>query len=47
MKAKYIYKNKITGEKIYSEVKLADVNLILVAQVRNGMIKSGDKVIKK
>ena len=44
----FIYKNKKTGKKTYSDIKLVDANLILVSQVRDMQIKSGDsRVIKK
>jgi len=48
MKYKYVYKDKNTNRKIYSEVKLTDPNLILVAHHGNSMIKNSDvNVIKK
>lgn len=43
---KYVYKNKQTGAKVYSEKPLRDPNLELVREFRDGKIKS-NKVIKK
>lgn len=45
---KYTYKNKTTGKTITSDKPLKDKNLVLVAQIRDGQIKSNDKnIIKK
>ena len=42
---KFIYKNK-NGQKVYSHVELKDKDLVLISQVKNGMIKSKE-VVKK
>ena len=45
---KYIYKNKTTGKKIYSNKKLDDKTLILVSSVRDSHFASkSNTVIKK
>ena len=43
---KYVYKNKKTGIRIQTDKPLNDKNLVLVSQVKNGMIKS-NKVYTK
>jgi hypothetical protein len=43
---KYVYKNKKTGAKVYSDKPLCDPHLELVREFRDGKIKS-NKVIKK
>jgi len=46
--AKFIYKNKKTGKKVYSNIMLNEPDLILVSQMRDMQIKSNDsKIIKK
>lgn len=46
MKKKYIYKNKITGKKVYSDVPLNDPDLILVKAVRDTKMK-GNEIVQK
>ena len=36
---KYTYKNKKTGKKIFSDKPLKDPELVLVVQLRDGMMK--------
>lgn len=43
---KYIYKSKKTGKKVYSDTPLKDKDLILVRQIKDGMMKSSE-IIKK
>jgi len=43
---RYIYTNKKTGAKIYSNKPIENPNLELVSEVRDGRIKTS-KVIKK
>ena len=43
---KYIYKNKKTGKKIYTDIKQTDKDLILVREIRNMAMKS-NSIIKK
>ena len=43
---KYVYRNKKTGAKVYSDKPLNDPSLELVREFRDGKIKS-NKVIKK
>lgn len=43
---KYVYKNKKTGAKVYSEKPLNKPGLELVREFRDGKIKS-NRVIKK
>lgn len=45
---KFVYKNKKTGERKYSNQKINDKDFILVSSFRDSSIKSNDsKVIKK
>jgi hypothetical protein len=37
---KYTYKNKKTGKKIHSDIPLKDKDLVLVAQIKDGMMRS-------
>ncbi|MFA6158892.1 MAG: hypothetical protein WC763_04720 [Candidatus Paceibacterota bacterium] len=46
MKNKFIYKNKKTGQKVYSDKPLNDKDLVLVKQVRDGRMK-GNEVTQK
>lgn len=43
---KFVYKNKKTGKKVYSNKKLDDKNLVIVNETRSINIKNSD-VIKK
>jgi hypothetical protein len=43
---KYIYKNKKTGKKIYSDKLLDDNNLVLVSQLKDIKMKSGEVITK-
>jgi len=42
----YTYKNKKTGQKVYSDQPKKDRDLVLVCQVRNGQMNS-NKTVKK
>lgn len=45
---KFVYKNKKTNKKVYSNQKINDKDFVLVNSVRDISIKSNDsKVIKK
>jgi hypothetical protein len=44
---RFIYKNKKTGKRVYSNTKLTDVDLVLVVAVKDGQIKNNDNVIQK
>ncbi|HEY1037152.1 MAG TPA: hypothetical protein VGE62_01060 [Candidatus Paceibacterota bacterium] len=46
MKKKFIYRDKKTGKKIYSDVPITDPNLVLVKQVRDGQMK-GNNIVQK
>lgn len=39
---KYIYRNKKTGKKVYSDKPLQDKDLVLVTQIRDGRMKSNE-----
>jgi hypothetical protein len=43
---KYTYKNRITGERKYTDSKVKDKNWDLVVEIKNGMIKE-NKVLQK
>ncbi|MEA3464203.1 MAG: hypothetical protein U9R14_03990 [Patescibacteria group bacterium] len=43
---KFIYRNKKTGRKVYSNEEIKSNSLELIGQVRNGMINK-NKVIQK
>ena len=43
---RYVYKNKKTGAKVYSNHPISSPNLELVREIRDGKIKS-NRVIKK
>ncbi|MFA5050959.1 MAG: hypothetical protein WC499_02490 [Patescibacteria group bacterium] len=45
---KYTYKNKKTGKVIYANEPIKGDDLILISQIKDGMIKSNNKkVVKK
>lgn len=44
---KYTYKRKDNGTKVYSDVPLKDKNLVLVAAIRDGRMKSAEVQQKK
>jgi hypothetical protein len=46
MQYRYIYKNKITGRKIYLNEKSNDKNLEIVMEIKGSPINE-DKIIKK
>jgi hypothetical protein len=40
MKNKYVYKDKNTGRKVFSDVPRKDKNLVLVTMVKDGMMRT-------
>jgi len=46
MRHKYIYKNKKTGRKIFTNQKMDSSSFELVSEVRNGLMKSAGFLTK-
>jgi len=43
---KFVYLNKKTGQKVYSDEELEDSDLVVVVKVKNGQMKA-NKIVQK